>query len=380
MSISNIKIQEADNSVKVHNIVSYSGICESAADAAEKVVDLPGFILEKGTEIIITFKYRNMVKEPTLEVNKTGPKPILFNNEKLNEINEYWTDGAFTTFFYDGTNWNLIDTIAGDDADSKVRIYRHTKGYDNTYPVMISKTSADNIGEKGKDTSYASTTGMFVEDKDGEPTIRANPATGTLYATRFEGQVSGNEMTGTVPISNGGTGATNETDARIALGIQYGNQIPVEAPSTGEGSLFFFADTDISTLPIAEGGTGATSAAEALENFGIADYIVEQGTSGIWTYRKWNSGIAECWGKHEETKTNYSTVGGFYAYYGDIKYPFTFVEIPQYNYNVQIGSGFAMPGSGDMGTTTSGTKWYALATGSKSQLCRVYIYVRGRWK
>ena len=27
------------------------------------------------------------------------------------------------------------------------------------------------------------------------------------------------------------------------------------------------------------------------------DYIVEQGTSGIWTYRKWNSGIAECWGK-----------------------------------------------------------------------------------
>lgn len=28
-----------------------------------------------------------------------------------------------------------------------------------------------------------------------------------------------------------------------------------------------------------------------------ADYIVEQGTSGIWTYRKWNSGIAECWGR-----------------------------------------------------------------------------------
>ena len=27
----------------------------------------------------------------------------------------------------------------------------------------------------------------------------------------------------------------------------------------------------------------------------VADYVVEQGTSGIWTYRKWNSGIAECW-------------------------------------------------------------------------------------
>ena len=27
-----------------------------------------------------------------------------------------------------------------------------------------------------------------------------------------------------------------------------------------------------------------------------SDYVIEQGTSGIWTYRKWASGIAECWG------------------------------------------------------------------------------------
>ena len=32
------------------------------------------------------------------------------------------------------------------------------------------------------------------------------------------------------------------------------------------------------------------------------DYIVEQGTSGSWTYRKWNSGIAECWGTFTEVK------------------------------------------------------------------------------
>lgn len=33
------------------------------------------------------------------------------------------------------------------------------------------------------------------------------------------------------------------------------------------------------------------------------DYIVEQGTSGIWTYRKWNSGIAECWGINSASVT-----------------------------------------------------------------------------
>lgn len=50
------------------------------------------------------------------------------------------------------------------------------------------------------------------------------------------------------------------------------------------------------TLPIANGGTGATTAAAAVTNLGIADYVVAQGTSGIWTYRKWNSGVSECWG------------------------------------------------------------------------------------
>lgn len=28
----------------------------------------------------------------------------------------------------------------------------------------------------------------------------------------------------------------------------------------------------------------------------LVDFVIEQGTSGIWTYRKWYSGIAECWG------------------------------------------------------------------------------------
>lgn len=41
------------------------------------------------------------------------------------------------------------------------------------------------------------------------------------------------------------------------------------------------------------------------------DYIVEQGTSGIWTYRKWNSGIAECWGLHSVTDHDISTAWGY---------------------------------------------------------------------
>lgn len=37
---------------------------------------------------------------------------------------------------------------------------------------------------------------------------------------------------------------------------------------------------------------------ELSQRLGV-DWIVEQGTSGIWTYRKWNSGLGEYWGKEQ---------------------------------------------------------------------------------
>lgn len=41
------------------------------------------------------------------------------------------------------------------------------------------------------------------------------------------------------------------------------------------------------------------------------DYVVEQGTSGIWTYRKWNSGTAECWGTSNVASSSYTANGGY---------------------------------------------------------------------
>lgn len=46
----------------------------------------------------------------------------------------------------------------------------------------------------------------------------------------------------------------------------------------------------------------------------IADYVVEQGKNGTWTYRKWESGVAECWGAYtvslESMDTGISGVSG----------------------------------------------------------------------
>lgn len=37
------------------------------------------------------------------------------------------------------------------------------------------------------------------------------------------------------------------------------------------------------------------------------DYVTEQGTSGIWQYRKWASGRAECWGQSRKTRSASNT-------------------------------------------------------------------------
>ena len=71
----------------------------------------------------------------------------------------------------------------------------------------------------------------------------------------------------------------------------------------------------------------------------VADYIVDQGTSGNWTYRKWNSGVAECWGKFDTTATETTAWGSIYQVYpefGNISYPFEFISVPHENVMVRM--------------------------------------------
>ena len=74
-----------------------------------------------------------------------------------------------------------------------------------------------------------------------------------------------------------------------------------------------------------------------------ADYIVSQGTSGIWTFRKWASGVAECWLESELTLTGSTPVanmnGSAYLSYVDVDLPFTFKTQPRGVANGVLGTG-----------------------------------------
>lgn len=50
-----------------------------------------------------------------------------------------------------------------------------------------------------------------------------------------------------------------------------------------------------------------------IQDSDLADFVVEQGVSGVWRYRKWNSGAAECWGNAAVTvPTELNKTGAVY--------------------------------------------------------------------
>ena len=113
----------------------------------------------------------------------------------------------------------------------------------------------------------------------------------------------------------------------------------------------------------------------------VADYVVEQGASGAWIIRKWNSGVSECWRRISGTVTNSGTWNNFKLFSGSADWPSgLFIENPNAQYQTYIGSGYAFPARGGLSTTTKFI-WNALGTDGDSNIGYVIdVYAIGRWK
>lgn len=133
-----------------------------------------------------------------------------------------------------------------------------------------------------------------------------------------------------------------------------------------------------------------------VEIVGNADYIVEQGTkttgsgnsTANWVYRKWNSGIAECWcRKHVSTAVNTSW-GNLYVSgalsYTNITWGVNFTEIPVANITIAPNStGAFLIAGGSTTLSATNTGGYEIARGSAlASAGNFYInyYGIGKWR
>ncbi len=123
---------------------------------------------------------------------------------------------------------------------------------------------------------------------------------------------------------------------------------------------------------------------------GYDDHIVERGTSGIWTYRKYESGIAMCWGRHvQELPDGLSTAEGV-VYTAEanprIDYPIEFAEVPQEFVRAAtdgVKATTAAQASGDGLNTQIQTALYSVvgfAEHTEALTCNLDLFVVGRWK
>lgn len=128
--------------------------------------------------------------------------------------------------------------------------------------------------------------------------------------------------------------------------------------------------------------------AELLGDMGVKDYIVEQGSSGKWTYRKWSNGDAECWASATVSGMACTTKVGNWYRTGNItidNYPFTFAANPdlQMTFETYSGTGGLAWSAGTSSSspkTKPATVYVIRPTSLNSITGFIRYYAKGKWK
>lgn len=145
------------------------------------------------------------------------------------------------------------------------------------------------------------------------------------------------------------------------------------------------------TGSVSSSGSRSTSASPGGSS--SADVIIDQGTTGKWTWRKWASGIAEMWAKFDTDKLTIDEAWGA-LYFGTWmrlaanvsarQYPFSFTEEPTVTASYMGGSGDAwlisLFSAADNLKTSAPA--YALARPNQGTISapRIAYYVIGKYK
>lgn len=116
----------------------------------------------------------------------------------------------------------------------------------------------------------------------------------------------------------------------------------------------------------------------------VVDYIVEQGTDGIWTYRKWASGIVECWGLTQYSVTPNQAWGDshFYGTIDAIVFPEgLFINTPVLTVSVCDGSGTFFVSKRNTTAQNTGPIYAVTVAESKIAISATFSFsAKGRWK
>lgn len=136
------------------------------------------------------------------------------------------------------------------------------------------------------------------------------------------------------------SGNTYETIINLT-GLNYRSSYTFQARAIDKTITILTTEKKVRTIPVYDWGENDfnVNGEFKINDVAMNDFIIEQGFTDIWYYRKWNSGLAECWATVQDDNINASknNLNGFY--YSDAishELPFLFKEV--YYYDATGGS------------------------------------------
>ena len=114
------------------------------------------------------------------------------------------------------------------------------------------------------------------------------------------------------------------------------------------------------------------------------DYVIAYGTQNGWTYRRWNSGLMECYARISVSFTPNIKWGAIYRTETDLykqTYPVAFVDTPVLvrSFDSDKGTSWALASSGASKTSTGGTM-FANPVQNVTEKGYLSVFAQGRWK
>ena len=218
--------------------------CDTPASTAAKTAALANFALVEGAPVSVQFVYANTAVNPTLNINNTGAKPILYKGNPLG--NNVISAGDTCTFIYTTNSYRIIniDTLTGPGAGTVTQV-----GAENG--LITDQSGNADIQHDGKiglnlksDTAFStevsahntSTDNMYpvALDSEGHPVAAIGNAT-----TSAEGVV---QLTDSVGTSSGGSETDVPTEKAVAEAIE-----SIGKPMVWTGTITLTADSTDTT-------------------------------------------------------------------------------------------------------------------------------------
>lgn len=222
----------------------------------------------------------------------------------------------------------------------------------------------------------------FIDSKNGKNIFCSNSGWGSQDIYALPTVTTDDTGKSLMVNSSGAWAKTVPSEARTNLGFTYGTEEPTATPTTGEGSVYFMED-DGTPLPVSEGGTGAATVEGILANLGIADYIVEQGTTNNWSWEKHANGKIHCALRVQTVYSASETSGNLYYNDYDLAVPNAVPVLTNTINNViimpQAGNGLSFFMVKGISERTISYRYVNSASVTNNKLTVLYQF-DGRWK